>query len=146
MTPTRMVLTAAACLALVACSTSHPTAVNRLGTVRARLAAPPDKVAEAVEAVLNDMNIPIVSSASTELDAEVVGHTARDNRVRIEAEYDAPGVSVVTIRYGSFGDEDISVTLLRRIEKELDLEPAPAEAPTDKAGEPETDDSEAPTK
>jgi len=115
------VMFAGALLALAGCSTSHPGAKNKLGSVEATLAAPPSRVAAAAEQVLQDMNIPIVSAASTAIDGKVVGETARDKRVTITIDLMGAESSTISIRHGAFGDAHISVTILERIEAKLGL-------------------------
>lgn len=109
----------AATLLVAGCSTGHPGATNRMGTVRSTLYAPPADVAKAAEEVLQEMNIPIITAASTAIDGKVVGETARDKKITITVELHGADASVVSIRHGTIGDENISVTILGRIEAKL---------------------------
>src|SRR5690606_7870252 len=107
------VLSTVVLVALAGCSTSHHGASNRMGTIYASIAAPPARVAAAAEEVLQEMNIPIVSAASTDIDGKVVGESARDRRITINIDLKGDNASDVRIRHGAFGDENISITVLR---------------------------------
>lgn len=146
---TTVLVLAAALLTLVGCSTNHPGATNRFGAVQSTLIAPPSRVAAAAEEVLKDMNIPILTSAATAIDGKVIGETARDKKITITIELKGADASLITIRHGTIGDENISVTILERIEDKLGIGNTVSMDPSLKTEEPAAepapavDDSEA---
>ncbi|MCC6682188.1 MAG: DUF3568 family protein [Phycisphaeraceae bacterium] len=115
----------AATLVMTGCSTSHPTATNRMGALVAHLDAPPLKVTEAAVDVCEDMELTLIDSASTQIDGKVHARTAQGSRIYITVNLDGVDASKISIRKGTFGDENISLTLLERIENELGLERKP---------------------
>ncbi len=128
---------AAALLLISGCSTSHPSASNRLGTVLAHLDAPPMKVTDAAVDVCKDMQLTLIESASTEIDGKVVARTAQGSRINVAVNLDGVDASRISIREGVFGDVHISLTLLERIEKKLGLKSKPMKDDDDEKGEAE---------
>ena len=127
----------AAMLLMFGCSTSHPTASNRLGTVLAQLDAPPMKVTEAAVDVCKDMQLTLVDSASTAIDGKIVARTAQGTRINIAVNLDGVDASRISIREGMFGDVHISLTLLERIEKKLGIKSKPMADDDDDAAQAE---------
>lgn len=108
------------CAVFVAgCSTGEPGVRNSFGTLRTQVNADPPRVTRAAEAVLNDLDLVRVSSASTEVDGEVVGYTASDKKVSVSIDQEEEGRSKLKVRVGAFGDEDLGLAVINRIEKQL---------------------------
>jgi len=124
------------CLLWVAgCKTEQPGVTNRIGTIKAVLAASPSAVIEAANEVLGDMDLVIINSNSTSIDGRVIARTAQDVKVRVDSTKVGENVSEVFIRVGKFGDTDLSLTILDKIKEELGI-------PTSKEAEENADDAD----
>lgn len=103
------------------CKTNQEGVTNRVGTIKATLAASPAAVSEAAKDVLTDMDLIIISSNSTAIDGRVVARTAQDVKVRVDSEKIGEDVSEVFIRVGTLGDSDLSLAVLTEIKKKLGI-------------------------
>jgi len=108
-------------LAIAGCKTEQPGVVNRVGTIKATLAAGPAAVTEAANEVLNEMDLIVINSTSTKIDGRVIARTAQDVKVRVDSEKVGENVSEVFIRVGKLGDADLSLTILNEIKEELGI-------------------------
>ncbi|MFW6162774.1 MAG: DUF3568 family protein [Planctomycetota bacterium] len=91
----------------------------RLGELQADVQAQPPQVAEAARKAFEDLDIRESRAQSTAVDAEVVGLTATDTLVRVRAKRLLDGGSIVRIRAGSFGDEEISRHVFQALQEHL---------------------------
>ena len=111
-----------ACLLIAGgCKTEQPGVTNRIGTIKATLAASPAAVTEAANEVLGDMDLVIINASSTSIDGRVIARTAQDVKVRVDSEKVGENVSEVFIRVGRLGDPDLSLTILDKIKGELGI-------------------------
>ncbi len=150
-------LSAAASLLLLAgCSSSPPprprtpinttasTTVTRpapltgpaeYGTVSRELAAieqaPIDRVYQATQDALHDLELRLVEKTKDRLNATVGARTAHDDRITVSLARVTGGVTDVKIRVGFWGDEAQSRAILTEIRKRLS--DAPAAKPADAA-------------
>ena len=108
-------------LMMVGCKTEQPGVVNRVGTIKATLAASPAAVTEAANEVLDDMDLIVINSSSTAIDGRVVARTAQDVKVRVDSQKVGENVSEVFIRVGKLGDSELSLTILNEIKEELGI-------------------------
>ena len=108
-------------LAVAGCKTEQPGVVNRVGTIKATLAASPAAVTEAANEVLSEMDLIVINSSSTSIDGRVVARTAQDVKVRVDSEKVGENVSEVFIRVGKLGDADLSLTILNEVKEELGI-------------------------
>lgn len=113
----------AVCLLIVGCKTEQPGVTNRIGTIKAVLAASPAAVTEAANEVLSDMDLIIINSNSTSVDGRVIARTAQDVKVRVDSNKIGENVSEVFIRVGGIGDTELSLTILNEIKEELGFAP-----------------------
>ncbi len=112
----------AVCLLLVSgCKTEQPGVTNRVGTIKAVLAASPAVVTEAANEVLGDMDLIIISSSSTSIDGRIIARTAQDVKVRVDSTKIGENVSEIFIRVGKLGDAELSLTILNEIKEELGI-------------------------
>ncbi len=110
------------CLIVAAgCKTDQEGVTNRVGTIKATLAASPAAVTEAANEVLGDMDLTLISSNSTAIDGRVIARTAQDVKVRVDSEKIGEDVSEVSIRVGTLGDSDLGLAVLTEIKKELGI-------------------------
>jgi hypothetical protein len=91
-----------------------------MGDLEATMDASTQVVAAASKRALEELEIRVISAESSKLDAMVVGRTATDRRVRITTEREGEGISKVSIRVGTFGDEEMSRQILDALKKQLD--------------------------
>ena len=108
-------------LAITGCKTEQPGVVNRVGTIKATLAASPAAVTEAANEVLDEMDLIVINSSSTAIDGRVVARTAQDVKVRVDSGKVGENVSEVFIRVGKLGDSQLSLTILNEIKEELGI-------------------------
>jgi len=117
---------------LVGCSTSEPGVKNTMGTLTTTVEANPPRVAKAAEAVLKDLGVAKaaeavlkdlelirVHSTSTEVDGEAFGYTASDKKVGVSIKQEGENLSKVSVRVGAFGDEDLGIAVITRLEEQL---------------------------
>lgn len=95
------------------------TVTESAGTYETIYNAGTIEVVDAAKAVLEDMNIPITSSAATAVDGEVVARTASDDRISISVKSVTEKSSRLKIRVGTFGDKAVSFNILDRIKAKL---------------------------
>ena len=79
-----------------------------LGHLDVMVNADPKRVVEVAEAVLQELDILVESSAASGIDGQVVGKTALGKRIEITVERQDAETSKYSIVVGSFGDEKIS--------------------------------------
>lgn len=103
------------------CKTDQAGVTNRVGTIKATLAAAPPAVTEAAEEVLEDMDLVIISASATKIDGRVIARTAQDVKVRVDSQKIGDDVSEVFIRIGGLGDSELSLTILDEIKEELGI-------------------------
>ncbi len=116
-----LALLAMSLLLVGGCKTNEEGVTNRVGTIKATLAANPAAVTEAAKQVLEDLDLVIINASSTAIDGRVVARTAQDVKVRVDSERVGDNVSEVFIRVGTLGDTDLSLTILNEIKEELGI-------------------------
>lgn len=95
------------------------TVTESAGTYETIYNAGTIEVVDAAKTVLEDMNIPITSSAATAVDGEVVARTASDDRISISVKSVTEKSTRLKIRVGTFGDKAVSFNILDRIKAKL---------------------------
>ena len=96
------------------------------GNLEVNLDRTPAEVAKATEEAFVTLGILKVSSSSSAMSAEVIGKTAKDERVRVVADAVGDRGSKLSIRIGTFGDEAESVRIYDEIRKCLGVPASPA--------------------
>jgi hypothetical protein len=89
------------------------------GDLEATLNADPRQIEQAAIKAFEELSIPLVSSKSSALDGEVIGRTATDTKVSIKIESTETDKSRISIRVGTFGDQQMSRRLLDEIQQQL---------------------------
>jgi Protein of unknown function (DUF3568) len=102
-----------------ACKTSDPNVSQSFGTYDKLVDSTPDKVADAAEAVLKDLQLLKVEKKKTGLDGKVTAKTAQDKPVVIDVKRVGENVTKVEVRVGDFGDEGLSLSILNKIDQKL---------------------------
>ena len=87
------------------------------GALVAEVRDDPKAVEVAANKAFAALDIHEISSASTALDAEVIGRTATDTRIQVTAKALEAGESKISIRVGTFGDQ----TMSRRIYEQMQM-------------------------
>jgi len=112
-------LSLSGCLVVAAAGAAAGGVAYVSGDLEGTLSANPPQAIAAVERAVEGLGLAKVSSASTDLDGQVVARTAQDKKVTIGVKKTSDGVSSVSIRIGTFGDEAMSVQIYERIKSEL---------------------------
>ncbi|MCX5660016.1 MAG: DUF3568 family protein [Planctomycetota bacterium] len=89
------------------------------GELQADLSAPPDKATAASKKALTDMSMIGVAATGTAVDGLVTARTANDKRIEVTIKGKGGNQSSVGIRVGIFGDEEVSRSILARIQDNL---------------------------
>ena len=90
-----------------------------LGHLDVMVDADPKKIVEAAEAVLQEMDIQIMSAVASGVDGKVIGRTALDKRIEIVVERQDAETSKYSIVIGSFGDEPLSREIHEKMKAKL---------------------------
>jgi hypothetical protein len=122
-------VTQSGCLLVAAAAATGGTVAYVKGDLETTLDSTPDKIGPASEAALKEMKLAIVSSRSTNLDADVLARTADDAKVHVVVKAQGEKTSHISIRVGVFGDQAMSNRILMKINEKL-KEPAVATTPT----------------
>ena len=89
------------------------------GDLESTLSATPAKIAAATEKAFAEMKISKTSAVSSDLDAEIIGRSATDKKVVVKSKAKGENISSISIRVGTFGDEDLSQVIFNKIKKNL---------------------------
>lgn len=89
------------------------------GNLEAHVKQNPIEIAKATEGAFKTLGIKQISIASSKLDSEVIGRTAKDDKIKVTAEVTEDGGSDLSIRIGWFGDEIQSRQIYNEILKQL---------------------------
>ena len=89
------------------------------GDLESTLNATPAKIAAAAEKAFAELKITKTSAASSDLDAEIIGRTTSDKKVTIKSKTKGENMSSISIRVGTFGDEDTSQAIFQKIKKNM---------------------------
>ncbi len=107
------------CLLVAAGAATGATVAYVAGDLHSTVDASPQRVAEAAERAMAALEISVISTASSSIDARVVGRTARDNKLTVSAKSSSAKFSQLTIRAGTFGDDALQARLLEEIRVQL---------------------------
>jgi hypothetical protein len=110
---------APSCVAAAAAAAGAAGAVYVQGDLEATLEGSPEDVERATRAGLEGLSMPVLSSNATSLDGSVRSETATGKPVHIELRARDDGLTEVSIRIGTFGDESASTRILDAIREQL---------------------------
>ena len=119
--------TQSGCLVIAAAAGTGATVAYVRGDTDVLLDAPPQRVADAAESAMKELQIVVVAKHASAIDSKVTGRTARDTRLIVDARGSSTGASKVSIRAGAFGDGALQGQLLEGIRRHLGLPIRPAE-------------------
>lgn len=114
-----LALVSSGCAAVVVAGAATAGVLYYQGALKVTAQAEPPVVAEATVAAFQELSIPLVSNETTALDAYIVGRNADGNDVKVSIEREGENTSSVSIRIGTFGDEDDSTAIWERIQTKL---------------------------
>ena len=90
-----------------------------MGDLRADVEATPTRIAEATRRAFATYAIKVDEYKTTELDAVITGRTASDKKIKVTVKRETDLISELSIRVGTFGEEDYSNLLYEEIKKQL---------------------------
>lgn len=109
---------------LVGAGATALTIVYVKGALESHVEQNPIEVANATEKAFAKLEIAKVSSRSSLLDAEIIGRTPKDERIKVSVEAAEGKGSNLSIRTGTFGDEATSRWIYDEIQRQLSVAPA----------------------
>jgi hypothetical protein len=89
------------------------------GVLDAILEASPQRIVQASEAALKELEIPVVSRDASAVDGKVIGRTALQRKIDITIHRKTETTSELSIRVDTFGDEAYSRQILDKIKSKL---------------------------
>lgn len=89
------------------------------GDLEATLDKPITAVYDASLACLTQMELPVIQKSQSLLDAEIIGRTSQDKKIRIVLKRKAENTTGLFIRIGTFGDEAHSRMIYDKIKENL---------------------------
>ncbi len=106
------------CIAVAAGAGAGAVAYIR-GELSSSLEASVDQSAKATQSAITDLKLNEISGKADALSAEYVARDAQDNKIVITLKRHTDHITSVSIRVGTFGNQDISQTILENIKKHL---------------------------
>jgi hypothetical protein len=113
-----MVTVPSGCIAVAAGAGAGAVAYIR-GELNSSLEASVEKAAKATQAAITDLKLSEISSKADALSAEFVARDAQDNKIVIVLKRNTDHITSISIRVDTFGDQEISQTILESIKKHL---------------------------
>ena len=95
-----------------------------MGDLETTLQATPGEVVAATRTAFEQMGVATISAGATELDGKVIGRTATDEKITVTVESKGRNLSELSIRVGTFGDEELSRQIYDKIRANLPARPA----------------------
>jgi len=91
------------------------------GELRVTYTAPLDRIWEATLGALDDLGYGILTSQKGESGGEIEAKKVGQDKVTVGLLISGPGTTLVTIRVGIFGDEEVSRTIQGKITSRLEV-------------------------
>lgn len=104
---------------LVGCKTSEVGVKSTMGKVSGYMDALPTQVVAAAEQAAKDLELTVESSAASQLDGELVAHTAKGKKIKLDVKRYGDNISAVNVRVGSFGNESTSLQFYNAVKAKL---------------------------
>jgi hypothetical protein len=121
---------------LAGCSTSpEPGITAKLNRLETQVNADPKRVTEATNAVLNEMDLFVISSTATQLDGRVIARSGTDRRLTVDVRNMGQDRSQVALKGAGdiFRDSGLGVSILNRIRQRAEGAGAGGETPMEPA-------------
>jgi hypothetical protein len=90
-----------------------------MGSLDGTVPGTPEKVVEASESVFKDKEVHILSKDATGLDGTIIAKTALDKRIEVTVKRQDEKTSTISIRVGTFGNQELSRELFEKIKARL---------------------------
>ncbi|MCC5790426.1 MAG: DUF3568 family protein [Opitutales bacterium] len=107
------------CVAVVAGGVGAGTVAYVRGDLQTKLEEPHEAVFEASLRAVDSLGFALVEQKGDAVSGEIVARTSQDRRVRIQTKEESAETTGLSIRIGTFGDEELSRRILREIEGNL---------------------------
>lgn len=114
-----LLATQSGCLLVAAGAATGATVAYVSGDLNTAVDADPGQIATATKAAMEKLEISVISTDSSSVDAKIVGRTARDTRLTVTAKSTTAKLSELSIRAGRFGDDALQARLLEEIRAQL---------------------------
>lgn len=89
------------------------------GALQGKVEASPQRFIEAAEGTLEEMGFTVRESASDEAEGHIDARTANDRDISVTAKKETDNTTAVSIRVGTFGDEELSRDIYNRTVEKL---------------------------
>jgi uncharacterized protein YceK len=89
------------------------------GELKTTESATLDRAWSATQGAIKDLQFSTTSQAKDALQARLVARTAMDKKIEVQLTKVSDSLTEIRIRVGTFGDEDLSRTILHQIQKRL---------------------------
>ena len=114
-----MVVVMSGCVAVVAGGVGAGTVAYVRGDLQTKMDASHGAVYNASLEAVDSLGFALVDHQQDSVSGEITSRTAQDRRVRIRTEEETAETTSLSIRIGTFGDEELSRRILREIEGNL---------------------------
>ncbi len=112
-------LTLGGCLAVAVGGATGGTVAYVRGDNEAVVDAPLEDAREAAVAALEDLGLTIISNEGDETVAKVVARNVEDKKVVVSMKAQTDRTTQISVRFGTFGDEEQSNRVLLRVQERL---------------------------
>lgn len=107
------------CVAVVAGGVGAGTVAYVRGDLQTKIEAPHSAVYQASQSAVESLGFALVEQKEDAVSGEIIARTSQDRRVRIQTQEETSETTGLSIRIGTFGDEELSRRILREIEGNL---------------------------
>ncbi|ATX81927.1 Protein of unknown function (DUF3568) [Mariprofundus ferrinatatus] len=107
------------CMVLVAGGAGAGSVAYIKGDLNANLEAPLNRAVSATNRAITALKFAKISDAYDVYSSRIIARTASDRKITIKLEKASESTTRISIRVGMFGDEEVSNTILREINKRL---------------------------
>jgi spore coat protein U-like protein len=114
-----LLATQAGCLVAAAAAGTGATVAYVRGDLETTLQGSPKVVAEATVRAFKDLDLVVISSESSNLDAKITGRTARDVKMTVVVKGESEQLSRISVRAGTFGNDVMQERLMQQIRQNL---------------------------
>lgn len=104
---------------LAAALSGCQTAKKVVGTYEEQLKATPPEIVAAAQDALEELDLEVEESRSSQLDGIVTATTAQGQEIKVSVKREGDEQSRISIRVGALGDSGISNTILEKTKKNL---------------------------
>jgi len=107
------------CLAVAAAGAAGGSVAYIRGDLEATFDEPLNDAYNASREAIENLDFKLIKESKDAVSARILARTAQDEKITINLNETAAGMTAISIRIGRFGDEVLSNRILREIEAEL---------------------------